>query len=81
MARSNEQSNQVEQATAAPGEKRGEARIQGEVFVARESFSCELAGVPVSVAKGERVREGHELLRIYPGSFENVREGRVEYEA
>jgi hypothetical protein len=31
--------------------------------VARESFSCELDGIPVFVTAGERVRAGHKLLR------------------
>lgn len=53
---------------------------KGNVYVARESFSCEINGELINVAKGERVREGHDLIRIYPDAFEDVREGAVKWD-
>jgi hypothetical protein len=48
------------------------------VFVARESFSTEIDGVPVAVVKGvTHVREGHELLAGRESLFEPV---TVHYE-
>jgi hypothetical protein len=41
-----------------------------DIYVARESFSCELDGVPVFVTAGERVRAGHKLLRQQASFFE-----------
>jgi hypothetical protein len=39
------------------------ASNQGKIFVAKESFSALLDGVPISVSAGvTRVREGHPLL-------------------
>lgn len=45
----------------------------GDIFVARDSFSTEIDGVPVSVQKGvTRVRAGHPLLEGREGLFEPI---------
>ena len=42
-----------------------------DIYVARESFSTDINGVPVAVHKGvTRVRDGHPLLRRYRQNFE-----------
>lgn len=43
---------------------------QPDLYVARQSFWCELDGVMTFIAQGERVRAGHELLRIQGEHFE-----------
>jgi hypothetical protein len=55
---------------AAAARKAPDGRI---IYVARESFSAELDGVPVAVVKGQtRVREGHPLLDGRESLFEPV---------
>lgn len=45
----------------------------GDIFVARESFSTDLDGVPVTVQKGAtRVRAGHPLLQGREDLFEPI---------
>jgi hypothetical protein len=48
------------------------------VFVADEAFACEIDGQPYNVNKGERVREGHPLLKV--GRFTRVEDLPVQYE-
>lgn len=55
-------------------------KSRGDIFIAKESFSCEVAGEMVSVAKGDRVREGHELLSLRPDAFENVADAPLRFE-
>jgi hypothetical protein len=43
---------------------------QSDLYVARESFWCDLDGVPTLIQKGERIRSGHELLRRQSRYFE-----------
>jgi hypothetical protein len=45
-------------------------RKETSVYIAKEGFTCELDGVEVRVASGERVRAGHPLLRAYAEHFE-----------
>lgn len=47
-------------------------RPANDVYVARESFVCEVDGTVYTVTRGERVRRGHPLLRAQAGSFESV---------
>lgn len=43
------------------------------VWVAKETFACEVDGEQITVFAGTtRVREGHPLLDIYRGSFEST---------
>lgn len=54
------------------------AKTEGRIFVARESFVCDLDGVPVTVSGGTtRVREGHPLLKGREHLFEPL---TVHYE-
>lgn len=53
---------------------------RGEIYVATESFSCEIDGHPVTVNKGERVREGHGLLKAYPAAFQRISDQPVKYD-
>lgn len=39
------------------------------IYVARETFICEIGGIQYHVTKGERVRVGHPLLDQQRGSF------------
>jgi hypothetical protein len=50
----------------------GRKRTGDGIYVANTSFSCELNGDKVFVTAGERIREGHPLLRAQPGFFEPV---------
>lgn len=51
------------------------------VYIATESFSCELDGDLYTVAKGDRVRAGHPLIAAQGSSFEDVGEHvRFEWE-
>lgn len=46
----------------------------GEIFVARQSFTTELDGVPISVYGGQtRVRAGHPLLKGREELFEPLK--------
>lgn len=56
---------------------RGVPRNQGDViYVATETFACEVDGSPVIVHAGEtRVREGHSLLDTYRQSFKPADSG------
>lgn len=46
---------------------------QGQVFVAKESFSTVYEGAPIMVSRGvTRVREGHPLLKGREGFFEPI---------
>lgn len=56
------------------------ARNTAEIYEATESFSCEIDGELVPIAKGERVREGHALLRQYPAAFVALSDQPVKYE-
>lgn len=50
------------------------ARTNGDdVYVATESFNCEIDGVPQAFKRGvTRVRAGHEVLKRNPQYFEPV---------
>lgn len=53
---------------------------QSDVYVARDTFACEVDGENLFVHKGEtRVRAGHKLLDIYPDAFELVG-GAVQFD-
>lgn len=56
------------------------SKSQGAVYVATESFACQIGDEYYNVTKGERVREGHALLRAAPGAFENVQDAFVQYD-
>ena len=56
------------------------ARGKSGIYVATTSFACEIDGYRLNVNTGERVREGHELLRIYGEAFEPLEAGHVHYE-
>lgn len=45
---------------------------RSDIYVARESFVCEIDGIPYHVTRGERVRAGHPLLNAQRGQFESV---------
>lgn len=50
------------------------------IYVATDSFACEVNGTRYNVNKGERVREGHEILTAQPAYFEPLEDGRVHYD-
>lgn len=50
-----------------------------DIFVAKHSFSCEIDGQPLVVNRGERVRQGHPLLRTQAAFFEPV-DTSVQYD-
>lgn len=51
-----------------------------DVYIANETFACEVDSAPVVVHSGiTRVRKGHELLDRYPHSFDIVDDG-VQFE-
>ncbi len=46
------------------------------MWVARETFACEIDGEQIIVQAGEtRVREGHKMLEVYRGMFEPTDQG------
>ena len=51
----------------------------GGLFVATQAFSTMVGNTPTVVQVGERIREGHELLRRYPEYFKPADTG-VEYD-
>jgi hypothetical protein len=55
-------------------------RTKSDIFVATESFSAEVDGVLYSVNVGERVREGHGLLKSCPDAFERMSDQPVTYD-
>lgn len=55
-------------------------RTKSDVFVAKETFACEIDGVPTMVHGGQtRVREGHPLLDSYRDYFESADTG-IQFE-
>lgn len=47
-----------------------------QVFIATQTFTCDVAGEPQFIRAGEtRVAGGHELLKRYAGYFKPVEEG------
>lgn len=50
------------------------------IYVAKSGFACEIGDDHYNVVKGERVREGHALLRANPERFEPLETGRVQYD-
>lgn len=50
-----------------------------DLYVVKESFHAQVAGEPLFVIKGERVRAGHDLLRLYPDYFEPA-DTHVQYD-
>lgn len=49
------------------------------IYIARETFICEIDGVQYNVARGERVRAGHRLLDQQRERFDPV-DDTVTYE-
>lgn len=47
-------------------------RSAAHLYVAKVGFACELDGERIIVNKGERVREGHPILRVQEEFFEPV---------
>ena len=47
-------------------------RAEPDIYVTKTQFWVELEGVPTLIARGERVRKGHSLLRSHPEYFEPV---------
>lgn len=51
------------------------------IFIATESFSTDIDGVPYSIVAGQtRVREGHALLKQNPGYFKRLDDSPVHFE-
>ncbi len=46
--------------------------MSGNIYIAVESFSIEWEGAPLVVRKGATAREGHPLVKKYPGLFRPV---------
>lgn len=46
-----------------PGLQPSRSKRMRKIFVAVESFGCEVDGRPVLVSKGDTVREGHPVLK------------------
>lgn len=47
-------------------------RKTADIYVATRSFHCEVGGERLFVTAGERVRDGHPLLRAQAENFEPV---------
>lgn len=59
---------------------RGNAKSVSGIYVATDSFACEVNGTRYNVSKNERVREGHEILAAQPSYFEPLEDGKVHYD-
>lgn len=55
-------------------------RAKSDIFVATEAFSAEIDGMLYNVSVGERVREGHGLLKAYPAAFERISDQPITYD-
>lgn len=44
-------------------------KSEPEIYVATTSFAGDVDGVPTVVNKGQRVRRGHQLLKVHGGYF------------
>lgn len=51
--------------------------MSDKVFVCKTSFATEYEGAPLVVSKGQRIREGHELIDANPDAFELADEGQI----
>lgn len=46
-------------------------RTEGRIYTPKEAFGCEYNGVPLTLRpQTDLIREGHELLDMYPELFE-----------
>ena len=54
-------------------------QAKSAVFIAKNSFTCEIDGEVITVSKGDRVRGGHPLVAIHGDQFEDVSE-HVKFE-
>jgi hypothetical protein len=52
---------------------------QPDIYVAKNGFHCDFDGERLFIPKGERVRNGHPLLRIYSDYFEPA-DTRLRYD-
>lgn len=54
--------------------------MSGAVYLANQTFACELDGEPLIIHRGiTRVREGHPLQKAYAGSFDLI-DSEIEYD-
>ncbi len=51
--------------------------MSDKVYVCKSSFATEYDGAPIVVTKGQRVREGHDLIKGNPDAFELADEGHI----
>lgn len=52
-----------------------------DIYIARESFTVDLDGIPQSIIAGKtRVREGHPLLRQNGEYFERLDDSTVDFD-